>query len=1090
MAGTFRVGSITAELVLDDTEFGQTIKNAINRTRQFGRDLRRALGGRAQIEFLQSRPVLNQINRISRGVRRLARTVRRTLGAAFRTALRFSVTAPIAALRRLGVAATRAGRRVTRAFGSGISRTLTRLRSTVFGLQGALAGLGIGLGAVGLTQRAREVENLRRSFEQLTGSVGENADAFLKDLRAATRGTVSDLELFRSTNNAVLLNVVESQEQFVELASIARRLGSAVGRDAVSALNDLSIGIGRQSRLILDNLGITVRVQEANDKYAASLGTTTSQLTDAQRRQAFLNATIDAAREKVATLGPDVVTLNDAFGRFTAQISNTATIVAEAFVGPGPFSAIADFLERNRENIRGFATFVAETVTTIFNFVSNAIGRLFSGGSFAQITENVARFIGNLVGFSSKLLGRLLDSLFGNLGLLILKLLAGLFAQIGNELLKQLTKLGAFIQNEGAAIVIKGLSKIPGVSRILDLDDTDKVEAALQRLSDAAERQGRNIEARFDRNRKTISDFVGDTSAELARVAASESAKVFEEIKDDVDDLSLSGSVLGEELVTSIGDINQSFDRFQSGASGAERALRDLSAQSTQEARRLAAISEAFRQSLAPFIQREQALELEVRTVGLEEAEAELVKFDAAFESIKDQLSEEDLRILEDTRERLSNLLNQRDARKEVEETEKSLESFTEKVSQFRDQVQSVEVGELAGKFRELRRSLDEAVGDVPQGLGREFLVRDLRVQFEEMADALARAEIAKVASELRDLDQELASIAEPQSVQRIRELESGFEEFARALDESGISADRTNALLREMRTNVDRLQEAAAFADLDQAFISLEESVQNTRRELDLAFSTDLERRISDINFEYENFVADATRATEALIEQRIAAGASAEEIDALRSRLRAFRQEADAARDEEIDAQIDIDKARETAESIAELADTTERALTNAIFEAFRNGEGAGKIFANILATFTEDAMRNAISNIVGFLQTKLTKLFADSAGGAGIGGLVTGILGIAGAILQQLDNQSSSQIDDFDSAINSSEAVRGVVAGPTNVAISKIGDSLKQAMQTTELLLEQILQTIQSGGGTPGGGGNLSGNSALPLSTSTGP
>ena len=46
-------------------------------------------------------------------------------------------------------------------------------------------------------------------------------------------------------------------DEFAELAKTAISLGRALGVDAAFALESLSLGIGRQSKLILDNLGLT-----------------------------------------------------------------------------------------------------------------------------------------------------------------------------------------------------------------------------------------------------------------------------------------------------------------------------------------------------------------------------------------------------------------------------------------------------------------------------------------------------------------------------------------------------------------------------------------------------------------------------------------------------------------------------------------------------------------------------------------------------------------------------------------------------------------------------------------------------------------
>ncbi len=161
----------------------------------------------------------------------------------------------------------------------------------------------------------------------------------------------------------------------------------------------------------------------------------------------------------------------------------------------------------------------------------------------------------------------------------------------------------------------------------------------------------------------------------------------------------------------------------------------------------------------------------------------------------------------------------------------------------------------------------------------------------------------------------------------------------------------------------------------------------------------------------------------------------------------------------------------------------------MGTALWDAFEKGESISKAWAKISADF----FRREFEKVMDSLGTALGDLFDSIGLGEGVGGALTGLLGLAGAIYNKMESKSTSTIEDFSEAINSSEAVRGVVAGPTNVAISKVGDSLKQALRTSEILLERIAIAVESGGGGGGGGvgpgaPELGGNAALPLTTTS--
>lgn len=156
---------------------------------------------------------------------------------------------------------------------------------------------------VDLTQRAEKVSAVSGSFSRLTQTVGETGQAFLNVSRTATKGLISDFDLMQAANKAILLGLPVTSQSFGQLAQTAVVLGRAMGQGPNKSLDDLIVALGRASPLILDNLGLTVKVGEANELYAAKLGKSSSQLTESEKKMAFYNAAIDLARQKVTELG-------------------------------------------------------------------------------------------------------------------------------------------------------------------------------------------------------------------------------------------------------------------------------------------------------------------------------------------------------------------------------------------------------------------------------------------------------------------------------------------------------------------------------------------------------------------------------------------------------------------------------------------------------------------------------------------------------------------------------------------------------------------------------------------------------------------
>jgi hypothetical protein len=160
-----------------------------------------------------------------------------------------------------------------------------------------------------------------RGFNNLAKSSNFSSQAFQKFQRA-TDGTISSIELMTQANNAMLLGITDSEDQMAEMFDIAQRLASALGKDTAFGVESLVTGLGRQSKLMLDNLGIMVDVEKANQDFAQSLGKTVEQLTDQEKKQAFVNATLDSARELVNNLGEEQLTTNDSIARMSASFDD------------------------------------------------------------------------------------------------------------------------------------------------------------------------------------------------------------------------------------------------------------------------------------------------------------------------------------------------------------------------------------------------------------------------------------------------------------------------------------------------------------------------------------------------------------------------------------------------------------------------------------------------------------------------------------------------------------------------------------------------------------------------------------------------
>jgi hypothetical protein len=235
---------------------------------------------------------------------------------------------------------------------------------------------------------------VRSGFDNLTAGIGGSTETLAK-LQEATNGTVDSIELMTQANNAMLLGIFDNNDQMAEMFDVAQRLGAALGRDTTFGVESLVTGMGRQSKLMLDNLGIMVDIEEANKRYAKELGKSTNRLTDQEKKQAFNNETMRQAKMLVADLGEEQLTTADrinqlrsasidmagALGQALTPAFNTALDIAGDFAS-GISNTVRslsniDFTETSK-NILGNISALLDAIKSMYAIVFDALPEAFS----------------------------------------------------------------------------------------------------------------------------------------------------------------------------------------------------------------------------------------------------------------------------------------------------------------------------------------------------------------------------------------------------------------------------------------------------------------------------------------------------------------------------------------------------------------------------------------------------------------------------------------------------------------------------------------------------------------------------------------
>jgi hypothetical protein len=243
-------------------------------------------------------------------------------------------------------------------------------------------------------QSAMAAERLGTATEAMGRRFGVSGKQIVESIQAASLGTINEMDAMRAANQAMLLGVVKSEEEFAELAKLGIVLGRAMGQDAKKSIEDITIGIGRQSRLILDNLGILVDAEKAYADYAAAIGKSTDELTDAEKTEAFRQEVLEQGRAKVKELGDvtldaagQVEQLTASWQDFQAAFGGVIIQIGQASGGTGGISGFVDKLTEGANAWEGFFKNV--------QLVNTALQDLNKGTILGQV-EQVPLF-GNFV---------------------------------------------------------------------------------------------------------------------------------------------------------------------------------------------------------------------------------------------------------------------------------------------------------------------------------------------------------------------------------------------------------------------------------------------------------------------------------------------------------------------------------------------------------------------------------------------------------------------------------------------------------------------------------------------------------------------
>ena len=273
--------------------------------------------------------------------------------------------------------------------GLSASKGFSKMAQGAGSFVGAYATLAANIFAItaafGFLKRASDLSNMEKGQLQFAQSTGKALGSVTRRLREASGGMLG----FQKAAEAAAIGTAKgfSSAQLEELAEGARRASTALGRSYEDTFDRLVRGASKAEPELLDELGITLRLEDAAKRYGAAIGKNANKLTVAEKSQAVL---LETTRQLNENFG-DVEAAINPFVLLQNTMTDIAREVTEAVLPA--FTALATFLS---ENAGAAAAALAAVGLYLLNSMTGVVGKLgtvlgFGGKSFASFGAKASR---------------------------------------------------------------------------------------------------------------------------------------------------------------------------------------------------------------------------------------------------------------------------------------------------------------------------------------------------------------------------------------------------------------------------------------------------------------------------------------------------------------------------------------------------------------------------------------------------------------------------------------------------------------------------------------------------------------------------
>ena len=223
----------------------------------------------------------------------------------------------------------------------GLFRTFSDLKAGVSAVAGILGAAASGMDR--FIERGAQYSSLMASLP-----------FSIEQAQTASKGLIDVFALMEAANRSSAMGLGLNSQQFAVLSDQVAVLSSKLGKDANEALTGLIESLGKGNTRGLESIGVVVDQQAAFEEYAKSANVAVGELTELQKQQATLQASLKALSEATTGQTSDVSKLGDSWQALKNSASESVDVLTSAVAQSKALASVTNAINSGLRSIISF----------------------------------------------------------------------------------------------------------------------------------------------------------------------------------------------------------------------------------------------------------------------------------------------------------------------------------------------------------------------------------------------------------------------------------------------------------------------------------------------------------------------------------------------------------------------------------------------------------------------------------------------------------------------------------------------------------------------------------------------------------------